>query len=83
MPCALVIYGGDISRLVGDLHCVYSGPEHLGTSGSTGQPSYCTLPMFHPAKNLNDPVNGLGYTSNDGHLFECNNPVVMQQAFHV
>jgi len=41
------------------------------------------LPIFHPPKNPNDAVNGLGYISNDGHLFECNNPVVMQQAFHV
>ncbi|KAH9014402.1 hypothetical protein EDB85DRAFT_2295948 [Lactarius pseudohatsudake] len=60
------------------------GPEHLATAaGAPGQPSYCTLPMFHPPRNPNDPVNGLGYTSNDGHLFECRNPVVMQQAFHV
>lgn len=59
------------------------GPEHAGTPAGTGQPSYCTLPMFHPARNPNDVVNGLGYISNDGHLFECNNPVVMQQAFHV
>jgi len=41
------------------------------------------LPMFHPSRNPTDPVNGLGYISNDGHLFECNNPVLMQQAFHV
>ncbi|KAH9022041.1 hypothetical protein EDB84DRAFT_1670488 [Lactarius hengduanensis] len=61
------------------------GPEHsAAVDGSrTGQPSYCTLPMFHPARNPNVPVNGLGYASNDGHLFECRNPVVMQQAFHV
>ncbi|KAH8986525.1 hypothetical protein EDB86DRAFT_2809505 [Lactarius hatsudake] len=61
------------------------GPEHsaaVGGSG-TGQPSYCILPMFHPARNPNVPVNGLGYASNDGHLFGCRNPVVMQQAFHV
>ncbi|KAN0136209.1 hypothetical protein V8E53_006069 [Lactarius tabidus] len=61
------------------------GQEHHATAGSPGpgQPSYCTLPMFHPPRNPNDPVNGLGYASNDGHLFECRNPVVMQQAFHV
>jgi len=39
--------------------------------------------MFHSPRNPSDPVDGLGYISNDGHLFECNNPVVMQQAFHV
>jgi hypothetical protein len=62
-----------------------SGPEHSGTQAGTGQPlvSYCTLPMFHPSRDPNDPVDDLGYISNDGHLFECNNPVVMQQAFHV
>lgn len=60
------------------------GQEHSApAAGGPGQPSYCTLPMFHPPRNPNDPVNGLGYTSNDGHLFECRNPVVMQQAFHV
>ncbi|KAI0250894.1 hypothetical protein BJV78DRAFT_1275616 [Lactifluus subvellereus] len=56
------------------------GPEH---STGSGQPSYCTLPMFHPPRNLGDPVDGHGYISNDGHLFGCKNPVVMQQAFHV
>jgi len=56
------------------------GLEH---AADTGQPSYCTLPMFHPLRNAHDPVNGLGYISNDGHQFECNNPVVMQQAYHV
>ncbi|KAH9046371.1 hypothetical protein EDB83DRAFT_2295029 [Lactarius deliciosus] len=63
---------------------IYTGPEHsAAAAGGPGQPSYCTLPMFHPPRNPNDPVTGLGYTSNDGHLFECRNPVVMQQAFHV
>ncbi len=66
-----------------DLH--NTGQEHSAAVGGPGpgQPSYCTLPIFHLARNPNDPVNGLGYTSNDGHLFECRNPVVMQQAFHV
>ncbi|KAH9047481.1 hypothetical protein EDB83DRAFT_2317547 [Lactarius deliciosus] len=57
-----------------------SGPEHSATSG---QPSYCTLPLFHPPKRLEDPVNGSGYISSDGHLFDCRSPAVMQQAFHV
>ncbi|KAI9460706.1 hypothetical protein F5148DRAFT_1276740 [Russula earlei] len=65
------------------LHRMSIGPEHSGTPAGTGQPSYCTLPMFHAPRNPNDPVNGFGYISNDGHLFGCNNPVVMQQAFHV
>ncbi|KAI0250860.1 hypothetical protein BJV78DRAFT_1282923 [Lactifluus subvellereus] len=60
-----------------------SGPEHSATADIPGQPSYCTLPMFHPPKNINDPVTSPGYVSNDGHMFECRNPVALQQAFHV
>ncbi|KAL4072279.1 hypothetical protein J3A83DRAFT_4092477 [Scleroderma citrinum] len=58
------------------------GPEHTGDAGNLPQPSYCALPMFHP---LSDPgvAPALGYISNDGHHFNCRNPVVMQQAFHV
>ncbi|KAF8260139.1 hypothetical protein EI94DRAFT_1897819 [Lactarius quietus] len=56
------------------------GSEH---SAADAQPSYCTLPMFHPLKSSNDPVDGLGYISNDGHLFSCRNPAVLQQSFHV
>ncbi|KAI0253465.1 hypothetical protein BJV78DRAFT_1153081 [Lactifluus subvellereus] len=64
----------------GKCDAMCSGPEH---STGSGKPSYCTLSMFHPPRNLGDPVDGHGYISNDGHLFECKNPVVMQQAFHV
>jgi len=60
-----------------------SGSEHSATASGSGQPSYCTLPMFHPRRNPNDHVDGRGYISNDGHLFDCKNPVVSQQAFHV
>jgi hypothetical protein len=66
--------------LFGYSHLICKGPEH---SGADAQPSYCTLPMFHPDKGANDPVDGLGYISNDGHMFSCRNPVVLQQAFHV
>ena len=81
MRCVLVCL--DVDRLLPTYIIWYLGPEHLGTSAGAGQPSYCTLPIFHPSRNPTDAVNGLGYISNDGHLFECNNPVVMQQAFHV
>ncbi|KAF9228244.1 hypothetical protein BS17DRAFT_877588 [Gyrodon lividus] len=60
-----------------------SGQEHTAAAGSVAQPSYCTLPLFHPPMNSNTPAEGLGYVSNDGHHFSCRNPVVMQQAFHV
>ncbi|KAH9965571.1 hypothetical protein BGW80DRAFT_757653 [Lactifluus volemus] len=59
------------------------GPEHSIITARTGKPSYCTLPMFHPPRNPSVPVNVLGYVSNDGHLFGCNNPAVIQQAYHV
>jgi hypothetical protein len=47
--------------------------------------------MFHPLKSTDDPVHGVGlaeevasgYISNDGHMFSCKNPAIVQQAFHV
>ncbi|KAI0052041.1 hypothetical protein FA95DRAFT_1484280 [Auriscalpium vulgare] len=58
-----------------------SGNEH--TQATPAVPSYCTLPIFHPPRNPTSAPAGLGYVSNDGHMFGCKNPVVMQQAFHV
>ncbi|KAG2340542.1 hypothetical protein BDR05DRAFT_937722 [Suillus weaverae] len=60
-----------------------SGPEHTAAAGNAAQPSYCTLPLFHPPVDPNNAQVGLGYVSEDGHLFSCRNPVIMQQAFHV
>ncbi|KAJ7117660.1 hypothetical protein C8R44DRAFT_791229 [Mycena epipterygia] len=54
--------------------------EHAGTAANPPHPSYCTLPLFHPRATR---AAGLGYLSNDGHVFNCKNPSVMQQAFHV
>jgi len=59
-----------------------SGSEHSTTTGS-GQPSYCTLPLFHPPRRPEEPVHGRGYISNDGHLFNCMSPPVKLQPFHV
>jgi len=59
------------------------GPEHSATADNPEQPSYCTLPMFHQPRNVHEPFGGLSYISNDGHIFGCTNPVVLQQAFHV
>ncbi|KAG1720811.1 hypothetical protein EDB19DRAFT_1646869 [Suillus lakei] len=59
------------------------GPEHTAAAGNAAQPSYCTLPLFHPPMDPNAAQVGLGYVSNDGHLFSCRNPVIMQQAFHL
>ncbi|KAG2112788.1 hypothetical protein BD769DRAFT_1391798 [Suillus cothurnatus] len=50
---------------------------------NAAQPSYCTLPLFHLPMDPNNAQVGLGYVSNDGHIFSCRNPVIMQQAFHV
>ena len=58
------------------------GPEHQPTATNSAQPSYCTLPMFHPPGST-DQAGTLGYVSNDGHVFTCRNPVVLRQAFHV
>ncbi|KAH7884451.1 hypothetical protein F5I97DRAFT_1937890 [Phlebopus sp. FC_14] len=60
-----------------------SGPEHTAASGNVPQPSYCTLPLFHPPSDPNAVAPAVGYVSSDGHHFACRNPVVMQQAFHV
>jgi len=61
-----------------------TGPEHSATVSGSGRPSYCTLPMFHPPRRLHDRINGhRGYISNDGHLFECRDPILSQQSFHV
>ncbi|KAJ6534677.1 hypothetical protein DFH09DRAFT_932195, partial [Mycena vulgaris] len=54
--------------------------EHAGTATNPPHPSHCTLPLFHPPATQ---AAGLGYLSNDGHVFNCKNPSVMQQAFHV
>ncbi|KAK7025055.1 VWFA domain-containing protein [Favolaschia claudopus] len=54
--------------------------EHAGTATDPPHPSYCVLPLFHPPATV---AAGLGYLSNDGHVFNCKNPSVMQQAFHV
>jgi Mg-chelatase subunit ChlD len=59
------------------------GPEHTNTASGPPQASYCTLPHFHPHQTQVQGTQGLGYASNDGHLFSCKNPVQMQQAYHV
>ncbi|KAH8986573.1 hypothetical protein EDB86DRAFT_2954862 [Lactarius hatsudake] len=58
------------------------GSEHSATDAAPAQPSFCLLPMFHPPKSTNDPADGLGYISIDGHMFSCENPADLQ-AFHV
>ena len=38
--------------------------------------------MFHPPSEPS-VTTAVGYISNDGHHFNCRNPVVVQQPFHV
>ncbi|KAL5492779.1 hypothetical protein ACEPAI_4226 [Sanghuangporus weigelae] len=59
-----------------------SGPEHQETATNAAQPSYCTLPIFHPRAVLSQTPAG-GHVSDDGHAFSCKNPAVLTQAFHV
>ncbi|KAH9162129.1 hypothetical protein EDB89DRAFT_2248048 [Lactarius sanguifluus] len=63
-----------------ELNFNQQGLEHtIEVGGANAQPSHCMLPMFHPVANA--PVaSGIGYVSNDGHQFDCNNPMVVQQA---
>ncbi|KAI9443965.1 hypothetical protein H4582DRAFT_1049491 [Lactarius indigo] len=69
----------------GKCDAMCSGSEHLVTETVHGQPqpSYCTLPMFHLPKSTDEPMDGVGYISDDGHMFSCKNPAVVQQTFHV
>ncbi|KAH9171607.1 hypothetical protein EDB89DRAFT_1906886 [Lactarius sanguifluus] len=59
-----------------ELNFNQQGLEHtIEVGGANAQPSHCMLPMFHPVANA--PVaSGIGYVSNDGHQFDCNNPMV-------
>jgi hypothetical protein len=62
----------------------YKGCEHtVEVGGAEVRPSHCTLPMFHPVMDAANAPAGIGYVSSDGHHFNCSNPVLMQQAFHV
>jgi len=76
-------YTRDEQTVFGKCDAMCPGPEHSATASSSARPSYCTLPMFHPPRGPNDRIEGNGYISNDGHLFECKNPIVSQQPFHV
>ena len=75
---------GDIYKI--SMHAAVSnfdlGPEHQATVNGNAQPSYCTLPIFHPSAAQNAAPSG-GYVSTDGHAFTCKNPAVLSQAFHV
>ncbi|KAI9443938.1 hypothetical protein H4582DRAFT_1807523, partial [Lactarius indigo] len=85
MDLQLDPYTRDEQVNFGKCDAMCSGPEHSAAemAHAQPQPSYCTLPMFHPPKSTNDPMDGPGYISSDGHMFSCKNPVVVQQAFHV
>ncbi|KAI9434861.1 hypothetical protein H4582DRAFT_2080533 [Lactarius indigo] len=66
-------YTRDERAIFGKCDAMCPGSEHT----ARGQPSYCLLPMFHPPKSTDDPADGLGYISNDGHMFSCRNPALL------
>ncbi|KAF8483069.1 hypothetical protein JB92DRAFT_3033310 [Gautieria morchelliformis] len=59
------------------------GPEHEASQGVAAQQPYCTLPMFHDPQSITQPSSAQGYVSADGHNFECKDPSVGHQSFHV
>jgi hypothetical protein len=66
------------------LNLTLKGPEHtVEVGGANAQPSRCTLALFHSPMDAANAPAGLGYVSNDGHHFSCQDPTIMQQAFHV
>jgi hypothetical protein len=82
MQCARVCRG--IDRLIRAHDPIFSslGPEH-STAAGPGQPSYCTLLLFHPPRRREGPTRGRSYISDDGHFFNCRSPTVVLQSFHV
>ncbi|ETW76253.1 hypothetical protein HETIRDRAFT_329644, partial [Heterobasidion irregulare TC 32-1] len=56
------------------------GPEHAATASH----SFCTQNIFHAPLPLGTvPDNALGYVSHDGHSFDCKDPALLRQSFHV
>ncbi|KAF8341339.1 uncharacterized protein EI90DRAFT_2905822 [Cantharellus anzutake] len=60
----------------------YAGDEHKATENIKAQRSFCTLPMFHKPASTN-ARNTTGYTSRDGHSFDCQSPGLYHAAYHV
>ncbi|KAF8341372.1 uncharacterized protein EI90DRAFT_1728411 [Cantharellus anzutake] len=60
-----------------DSECI--GDEHKATGNTRPQRSYCILPMFHEPNTRSTT----GYTSRDGHSFNCKNPGLYQATYHV
>ncbi|CAE6525473.1 unnamed protein product, partial [Rhizoctonia solani] len=54
------------------------GPEHT----EKDKRSWCTLPIFHPPESLNSGLTR-GYVSHDGHRFDCPDPSLVYQAYHI
>jgi len=59
-----------------------SGPEHDTAIDANAKPSFCTLPIFHPEESQHGTLAG-GYISADGHRFDCSNPALLRQSYHV
>ncbi|CAG8493935.1 13962_t:CDS:10 [Dentiscutata erythropus] len=61
--------------------------KHHKSQNPNGPPpskSYCELQLFHaPVDPSQNPPNGYGYVSLDGHHFNCENPSTREAAFHI
>lgn len=60
--------------------CIAScaGPEHDGRDNK----SWCTLPIFHLPQGQNSRLT-YGHVSHDGHRFDCPDPTLVYQTYHV
>jgi hypothetical protein len=76
--------GNSTPYCIPGLNIDLKGREHtVEVGGAKVRPSHCTLPMFHPVMDAANIPAGIGYVSSDGHHFNCSNPVLIKQAFHV
>ena len=78
IQCAEVRRSSNLSQTGDKFVCV--GPEHAATASH----SFCTQNIFHAPLPLGTvPDNALGYVSHDGHSFDCKDPALLHQSFHV
>jgi len=54
------------------------GSEHAATNSQSAQPSYCTLPLFHPPHATNR-LTGLGCDSHPSLMYITQRPLDMSQ----
>lgn len=78
IQCAGVRQSPNVSKIIDEL--VHLGPEHADMASH----SFCTQNIFHAPLALGTvPDNALGYVSHDGHSYDCKDPALLHQSFHV